>query len=368
MMRKLLYIISVYILSTSNIFAQQYTVSATRGTIYLPDGWAELLGGATTGADVSVSWPVIHEQGHRLPYRMGLKANYAHIPNGIAGDRFNLSGFARTPLLSVTPFGPGPSSHQAGELSMEFGTGLGMYSKPLSYTRNFDNQYITTFLNCVIDLGLVYTQPVADKGALVLGGKFIHNSNGFFAKPNMGLNFWEAQLGWQFDSKPVTMGEGRTLSFSEKYDARTGGFVAVAPGLNVPRSSLAHNGELSPAYTVQLGWRYAYQRCRSIALSMDLAYNFSDDYDLRKAGEPTPFPMFVALAATHETHWGPVSMRLGVGYHIIESFECKRLYERAGVFYNFFTRDGRHQFAGVAIKASFARADFIEWTYGIDLW
>ena len=353
--------ILVYLLSTSNIFAQQYTVSATRGTIYLPDGWADILGGTTTGVDVSVSWSAIHEQGHRLPYRMGMKVNYAHIPNGIAGDRFNFSGFARTPLLRIPSF-------NAADLSMEFGTGLGMYSKPLSFTGDLDNHYITTFLNCVIDFGLVYTQPVADKGALVLGGKFIHNSNGFFAKPNMGLNYWEAQLGWQFDSKPARAGEGRTLSFSEKYDARTGGYLAVAPGLNVPRSSSAHNGEFSPAYTVQLGWRYAYQKCRSIALSIDLAYNFSDDYDLRKAGEATPFPMFVALAATHETHWGPVSMRLGVGYHIIESFEHQRIYERAGVFYNFYTKDGRHQFAGVAIKAGLGRADFIEWTYGVDLW
>lgn len=367
-MKRILYIISVLLfLSISDGYAQQYTASATYGTIYIPAPWFGKIESITEGVDFSVSWPVFHEQGHRLPYRMGIKANYAYLPTGIAGDRFGLSTFARTPICEITPFIPGPSRARAGNLSGEFGTGLGFYTKPKSLTGDEKNHYIATYMNCVIDVGLVYTQPITDRGALVVGGKFIHNSNGFFAKPNMGINYWQVELGWQFDPKRAS-GAGRTLSFSEKYDARTGGFLAICPGFDVSRSKDAPDRKLFPAYTAQFGWRYAYQPSRSVAVAAELSYNFANNYDYWQNNEPTPLPAFIAISATHESHWGPVSMRLGLGYQIYEPYESLRLFERAGVFYNFYSSSGLHQFVGASIKANSGHADFIEWTYGIDLW
>ncbi len=368
MNRQRLIVILLFTFIASGLHAQQYTASAQYGKGLMFGGAGRVLDVKTFGAGLSVSWPAVHEQGHRMPWRMGLMADFTHIPNGIAGERAGLGGFVQSPIARIIPYIPGPSMLPAGELALELCTGFGLYTKPLSYTHDEINHYISTPLNCMIDFGPVYTQPLCNGGAIVAGFKFVHNSNGFFAKPNMGMNFIQGELGWQFDPKVRKGRESRTLSFSEKYDARTSFFLMAAPGFNVPRSVNAHNGELAPAYTIQTGWRCAYQKCRAIELSLDWAYNFSDDYDYRLAGEKTPFPLFVAVAASHVTYWGPLSMRLGVGCHVIESFDCPRIYERAGVYYNFFSKSGRHQFAGIAIKASFVRADYIEWSYGIDLW
>lgn len=351
---------------SQHIFAQQYTVSAELGKGIIHGGTSSILGSFPYGAGASVSWPVVHEQNHRRPYRMGLMADFVHIPGGIAGDRADIGGFVRSPLFFTHP-----SALQhlpAGDLSFELCTGFGFYSLPRSYTGNEDNEFIATPINCLIEFGPVYSQPLCIGGALVAGFKFVHNSNGFFAKPNVGLNFLQAELGWRFDPKERRGEESRTLSFSDKYDARTSFFVMGAGGMTVPSTSQAHNGELYPAYTAQAGWRYAYQRCRAIEFTLEGSYSFANDYDLIKAGEKTPFPLFLSVAASHVTYWGPVSVRLGCGFRFWEPHEWNRMFERAGVYYNFYGKSGRHQFAGVAIKASFIRADYIEWSYGIDLW
>lgn len=346
-------------------FGQYYTFSLTRGWNFSPNSWEKYIECPTTGADFSVSWDAVHPENGRRPYRLGLKANFAWIPQGIAGHRGGVSGFATTPLASIRPSAFGLDL-PGGNLSAEIGAGFGFYTKPWEQTHDDKNTFIATYLNCVMDFGLVYTQPIGGAGALVVGAKFVHNSNGFLAKPNQGLNYLQGELGWQIPARAQKQGLSEPIRYGERFDARTGGFLVIAPGMTIPRNENAKNGDFFPAYTVQFGWRYAYMKCRSIALSVDFAYNFADNYEYILAGEPTPFPMFVALAATHETHWGPLSLRMGVGYHIIESFPDSRLYERVGVFYHF---PGKvHQFAGISIKANSTHADFIEWSYGIDLW
>lgn len=351
MARKAAYIIAAF-LTLTPVFAGAQSV-----TVSLTDGW-RLRHGArdsfglipTSGADLTVSWPAKHSDGHRKPWEWGMKANYAHMPGGPAGDRFGLGVFATTPLWE--------SSYA--KLSFQSGGGLGYLTRPFPKTLDPDNIYIGSALNCVIDVGPV--MEVKDKsGSLVLGAKFVHNSNGYLRKPNTGLNYVQFEMGWRLNDRH----RRDTASFSSGSDARTAAYVMVAGGVSVPRDKRAGNSTFLPGYNVQLGIRYAYQPCRSIAAGIDFTYNFAESFPYRQDGRQEPMPLLMGYAVTHETHWGPVSLRVGLGLYPWDDSIGDGIYERVGVFYNTYGR--RHRFFGVAIKANYVHADFTEWTYGIDL-
>lgn len=360
--RRGLYLACMLILSafSATLFAQQYTFSMTGGWgIPFAPPFPDVECG-TVGADWAVSWPAIHEESHRHPCEVGLKGNATFIPGGVAGDRLGIEGFVTTPFPYIDKF-IGPCS-----LALQLGSGLGFYTRPKDFTHDSRNKFIGSCVNCVIDIGPVLTIPTDDDHAVVLGAKFVHNSNGYLHKPNVGLNYLQGEVGWRFSPA-----EGRhrahadTVRFSKRYDARTAPFISIAPGVTVPRHDRAGNGVFRPAYTLQVGYRYAYQPCRSMALSLDMAYNFADNYSYELSGEKPPLPLFLAVAGTHETHWGPLSLRLGLGYYVWESFPDSRLYERVGLFWHF-GKDARCA-AGLAIKANSTHADFIEWTWCYDL-
>ncbi len=340
-------------------WAQEKTISLTGGYTLPLSEPHEYIIGPTMGADVTMAWPTLHAEGHRAPYLMGLKANFAYIPRGIAGHRIGLSGYVTTPIVVLNRW------IAPADLSLQIGAGLGLYTNPKERSNDPHNDFVGSYLNSVLDFGLVYTQPIGHAGSVVLGAKFVHNSNGYLVKPNQGLNYLQGELGWKLAPNQRSERSYDTLVFDHRYDARTGGFLLLAPGITVPRHKLAQNGELYPAYTVQLGWRYAYQRCRSMAATVDFAYNFADNYKYYLEGTEPPLPLFIGLTAMHETHWGPISLRLGLGYYVYESFPDSRLYERVGVYYHY----GRkwRQVVGLAIKANSTHADFIEWSWGIDL-
>ena len=340
--------------------AQQYTISATGGytlPFAPPQDYTKC---PTAGLDFTMAWPTVHTEGHRDAYLVGLKANFTVIPQGVAGHRIGLGGFATTPFSFI-------NRHIAPcDLSLQLGSGLGFYTQPKEFTHDDYNDFIGSFVNCVIDFGPVFTVPFRNGSALQVGAKFVHNSNGYLKKPNQGLNYVQGELGWRLAPTAKQRLEGPdTLRHGGENDARTAPFVTLAPGLSVPRDYRAQNNEFYPAYTLQVGWRYAYQSCRSMGLTLDACYNFADDYEYYIADAPSPLPVFVGVTGQHETHWGPVSLRLGVGYYLYQSFPDGKIYERVGLFYHFDKQ--LHHSVGLAIKANSVHADYIEWSWTIDL-
>ena len=110
--------------------------------------------------------------------------NYAHIWNSVAGDRLGLAWTLNGPLI--------------GHLSWTYSVGLSMYTKPYSVTHDTNNTFIGSPLNCLIDLGFMYEQPLSERLTLTLTGKLVHSSNGYLYKPNHGLNYLQAELGLRF--------------------------------------------------------------------------------------------------------------------------------------------------------------------------
>lgn len=378
-------IVAVAIFHITSVSAQQYTFSLTTGRQYAPPSWPKSMARTTCGVDATASWAVFHPEEDRVPYRMGLKANFAYIPTGICGDRIGLGGFVTSPLCSIEPYIIGNRLLPA-DLSLEIGSGLGFYTKPWAFTHDPENEYISSPVNCVIDVGLVYTQPFEKIGSLVLGAKFVHNSNGFLMKPNKGLNFVQAEMGWKLPERlrpsggasgePSGRRSGSSISFTKRYAAHSGPFLSLSPGFCLPIDNRAGNGRYYFAYCIQLGYRFAYQQSREIGASVDFGYNYADNFSYRADGKELPLPFMVGLFGFHQTHWGPVSLKAGAGYYFVDEVGRPHLYERVGAFYHFGGNDtgaggrlitARRQSVGIAIKAGNGRADFIEWTYSIDL-
>lgn len=335
-------IVILLLLAGCTLSAQERTISKTTGKLFAMPGWDKSIEAATLGVDLSISYPV--SQPGRKDYELGWKCNIAHIPYGPAGDRAGLSGFVTSPISD--------------NLDFQLGTGFGAYTKPWQFTHDSNNKYISTCLNCVIDFGFVYSKRISDNNEMVIGAKFIHNSNGWIAKPNMGLNYVQVEVGYRIKDK-----KGRKLHFDEKYNSRTCHFVVLSAGICVPETGSATNRDVRPAYCIQTGYKYAVQDRRSIGLSLDIGYNFSDNFSYRQEGKRPPFPMDLGVCTLYESDFGPVSARIGIGYHFVQQVDYKRIYERAGVYFKLKNGD----MAGLSVKARVARADFIEWGYIINI-
>lgn len=303
----------IIFLNISCLVSAQTTISLTGGKT-LAAGDDSFIGVHTVGVDIGTSWV------YNLKLGIGVRGNYTYIPNGIAGNRIGLEGFVTEPI--------------ARNFSLEVGAGLGFYTDPRFRTGDGLNKYIATTINGMVELG-----PVYDFGSFSTALKFVHNSNGFLAKPNVGLNYLQMELGLKYGRKKYVYSD---LSYGNW-------MLIVAGGLSVLCSD-----ELKPTYSIQTGYRYKYMDRRYLETSGDLSYNFSD----YSGGIPVNVGIFLG----NWTYFGNVAVRVGIGYDVVHSTSNKRIYERAGFYYDF-----GNTIIGVAIRANLARADFIEWTYGVDL-
>lgn len=277
----------------------------------------------------------------------GFRVNYARIPHGIAGDRIGLAGTMQSTV--------------AGRLDWVYSVGLSFYTKPYSLTRDANNTYIGSLVNCLIDFGFVYRLPLSDGLAGTLAAKLIHSSNGYMYKPNHGLNYVQLEAGLLFGPRRRQSHTMR-LPVDTAYTAHGRPFVAVAPSavmsyFDHPDSIIYH-----PAYTLQLGYIRHPHPCFAYGGTVDLSYNFSH----RARAPQHQWPVYPALSAFGDVRWGHYVLRLGLAHYLGRyPLNHRQYYERVGL-YRTFGRGGRHM-AGVGMKVHYEHIDFIEWTYGVEL-
>lgn len=272
----------------------------------------------------------------------GLKVSYAHIINGVAGDRFGLIGQMRRPLSRRWDY--------------SIGLGLSAYSKPFSLTADTTNIFIGSLINCLIDLGINY-RPLDH---LAFTFHLLHTSNGMLYRPNQGLNF--LQLGVSYILGPtvpaVHTAEVDVPDFADNEFGISFSFGTVM-------SRRPQEVGYFPCYDVSLNFMRPISPLFSVGATLDFWYNWVDQASVRHRLDPHDFPVYVSILPCVETYFGPLSLRAGMGIHLITSNEISiPFYERVGVYYNF---ANRHHYVGVALNAHAGRIEFIEWTYGFRL-
>lgn len=273
----------------------------------------------------------------------GIRGSFALIPNAIYGHRFGLVGLVRAPL--------------ARHLEYHIGLGLSSYTKPQSITHNEENIFISSILNCFIDVG--FDLPIGQR--YLLSASLLHSSNGMLLFPNKGLNFIQigatAKLGNQYE-QTLDWQHSRQLIDTVPEAPSPEWNIAFSPGTVMSRDTAY------PGYFFTYDLAVTFQRYASptfaYGVTLDFWYNFADRQQIRYEKNPYLLPLYLSALGNMEFFWGALSIKAGVGFSIVSSSQVSTpLYERVGVYYNF----GRN-FLGVGLNAHGGRIEFIEWTFG----
>lgn len=302
----------------------------------------------TYGFDAAVCWRQEDEQQYwttfwNHPYA-GIRTNYAHILNGIAGDRFGLAGFLQGPITR--------------HIDWVYGAGFSLYTRPYRFTHDPENIYIGSVVNCLIDVGLVFNFPVGENYTLFATGKLVHSSNGYLYKPNHGLNYLQAEVGCRFGAAQSPMKAPLQDSTFTPFGRW---FVMVAPGAAMSRNDPLDKIVYYPTYMSQVGYTRYFHPCFAYSGALDLSYNFAH----RKLAPVDEWPVYPAVSVFGDCLWGAFDLRLGVAHYL--SYYPQnwfQYYERVAIYYRF-GEELRHR-AGVGMKVHGDHIDFVEWTYSIE--
>lgn len=326
-----------------------YTFSATGGGVIPTTGSPYIGDAATFGADVALFWQqsdtnVYWHRYWQQPF-VGIRANYAHLHNPLAGDRLGMALSFQAPIVR--------------KLDWTYSVGFSFYTNPYRLSHNGENKFIGSVVNCLIDLGVVYNMTFSDSLTLFLAAKLVHSSDAYLYKPNHGLNYLQAELG-------LCMGPARKRSFGRPADTTFSPygncFVMVAPATVTSRLTPRDAISYYFAYSVELGYIRHFHPCFAWGAALDASYNFSH----YRHDESPEVPLYPAMSGFADAAFGPWTLRVGLAHYLGHFTLYKtQYYERVGLYYRF-GKSFRH-YVGVGMKVHSDSIDFMEWTYAIEL-
>lgn len=301
---------------------------------------------ATGTVDFDVTWlssPVPRAEGAHNLFSYGVRASFNYMPWGVAGHRFGLVGIVRAPLFS--------------HLDYHLGIGLSAFTRPQSITHDLNNDYISSLLNCLLDVGFDYR--VSEH--LMLTAALTHSSNGMLHRPNKGLNFFQAGVTYRLGAgshEPVADSSNQLPATRYQLPAKHEIGFTLSPGFAMSQKQWQEGYFF--CYDLSLNYLYHLNNVFAFGATVDLWYNDSYTEPMRRLGVDKPVPVYLSAMPVYESTWGPLSLRGGVGPVLIASPMVRiRFYERLALYYNF----GQH-YVGAGINAHSGIIEFIEWSYG----
>lgn len=334
----------VAILLTGALAAAQTTgwEVAASGAYMMPNNF-NMPEYAAWGGGVSVGWRYRFDgdewwERHRKHPVFGVRATAMAVPRSVSGHWFGVAGYVQTPLWKSVDY--------------HWGLGLSVYSRSAYFTHDTTNIFITTLLNCLIDIGL----DVHLTDAATLGLSFMHTSNGMLHFPNKGLNYFQLGLSYGFPvwERRAEDEPGERPSFG-RHEV---GFT-LSPALARVRGDWS-KPVLYPCYDVSLNYQAYLNPVLAAGGAVDLWFNGHHWYRIQEGGYEWALPVYVSALGYLEGFWGHISLKGGIGPVLLASpLVSVRIYERAGVYYNW-----SNSYVGVAINAHAGMAEFIEWSYG----
>ncbi|MBQ6726829.1 MAG: acyloxyacyl hydrolase [Bacteroidales bacterium] len=286
------------------------------------------------------------------PY-FGIKVGYEHITSTLVGERFSLGASLEMPFFRSERMG----------LGAFFDFGFSYLTNTYDSVSNPDNLFIGSHLNALISLGFCANWQVGKRTTLYSQLAFSHSSNGTVQLPNKGINIARLEVGAKVNFAELrhllpccTVGYDDTVENGTKNRL----FINVSPVYNSSRKTWEHYFSASAS----IGYRRKFHPCFAYGGGVDFMY----DASLEKAHEPHLPENNYAVSAYGllEAYWGRFSLRGAVGYYAWRGCDfALPFYERIGVYYSFGKRV--RQYVGASIKAHAAHAQFLEWTYGVEL-
>ena len=307
--------------------------------------------GVNVGVGARMVGPEYWKNYWNNPY-FGIKMGYEHITSTLVGERFSLGASLEMPFFR--------SGRWA--LGAFFDFGLSYLTNTYDSVSNPDNLFIGSHLNALISLGFSVNWQVGNRTTLYSQLAFSHSSNGTVQLPNKGINIARMEVGAKVNFAerrhllPCTVGDDDTVENGTKNRL----FINVSPVYNSSRKTWDHYFSASAS----IGYRRKFHPCFAYGAGVDFMY----DASLEQAHEPNTLTNDFAVSGYGllEAYWGRFSLRGAVGYYAWRGCDFTLpFYERIGVYYSF----GRHNnhYFGASIKAHAAHAQFLELTYGVEM-
>lgn len=281
-------------------------------------------------------------------WMLGLRGDIMTSRQAIAGTRYSLALSIEDKLWR--------SFYDVIEL------GLSAYSNPYPHSHNADNLFIGSWVNCHIGVGIRYRHAVDSTHLLTLGFRLVHSSNAYLRKPNMGLNYLQAEVGFHIGAGTVR----RTPTVTDTVLPAATFFCSYAPGIVQQRGSVL-DAPYRYAHSFLLGALHPFSHLRSLGGEVDLMYNYTHDLDAEDVGASKPFPLYLGFCVTYQRNWHPLFVRVSVGTDLIRSpYQIGKVYERISLNYRVTQWGGLTPYVGVACKAYYGHIDYAEWTLGLE--
>jgi hypothetical protein len=233
-----------------------------------------------------------------------------------------------------------------------------------------NNRFIGSHLNVHINLDMGISYYLNKQQDLFLRGGIAHSSNAAYRLPDRGVNSLNAIVGVRYHFVERTA--------SKEYDgpkeAYTKHAIHVADGIGLIESEVNHKYMF--CNTLQFGYSYRYRPKFRAGIGLDLMYtpeykalferdgaldlfNWHNNWNVGGYGSIEVlyncFVFHFALAG--------YLYRGGKPDHFLGAY--KPFYERLGA--RFYVDKNKRQFVGVTAKLHFGVIDYLEWTYGIQI-
>jgi hypothetical protein len=242
----------------------------------------------------------------------------------------------------------------------KLGGGLSCWNKIYDETTNPDNIFISTHLNCHLNIDLGAFFKISPKTDIVGNVVVSHSSNGALKLPNRGSNALTGQLGLRYhlQDRPLLQ---KNIDTVLQFHPKNSFYVTEAPGILE-----SHAGDVTKfhfANTMQLGYARQFNRKFRYGAGFDLMYSTELLMKLPEEQRQDYYRAFnSAVYGSFDVLYDKVMIHIAFAKYIYRSFDFFiPVYERFGVKY-MFGKDNNHA-VGIMMKLHFASIDYIEWGY-----
>jgi hypothetical protein len=254
-------------------------------------------------------------------------------------------------------------------LSSKVGSGLGYVTRPFNIDSNPYNHVFGSHLNVFINLGFIAKYKISSRWSASLNLAMNHMSNGALKKPNHGVNTLTCGLGieYSFNDIEEPLASGRIRA--PRSNARDLVFVA-----SYGRSQRSpYKPEFYPAVTLNINHLWWISKKTAWGVGVDGIYYgaapfeyaiieeqyATDQYDFSAADK-----MYGGVFGSYNFRFNQTQLYAHVGVYVLYKTKPEQLiYPRMGVRQELL----RNLYANVSIKASFFKAEFIEFGLGYRL-
>lgn len=304
----------------------------------------------------------------------------------ILGDELTVYGSFSRPFFR--------SSHW--ELAYYLGMGIGYAFSYYNKTDQIDDEFIGSPLNIYFTAGLSATYRLSSHWGVRGGIDFSHHSNGALYRPNKGANYVGPFLGIVYypgrqdfthnsSTHSVLPKDEQTTYTTEQntFQRHLYGEITLGTGgktmLEDWQETQFHTPPGHPdyrtdkfhfymAYSLQADVLYRYARRWASGLGVDVFYGTYSNH-IKELDETNGYnlphsPWSIGIAAKHETFYGNLSVRVGIGYYLYRKMGQsanvieKPYYERVGIHYSIPALNGLS--IGFNVNAHLTKADFTE--------